>query len=125
MRDWLNDVKEFHKKFGVVINEMPTIVHDSIADLRHRLIEEEFDELMDAMENEDLVGIADAVADMVYVLLGLCVTYGIDINPIFDEVHRSNMEKTGGKIREDGKVLKPKDWTPPDIKSELKKQGMA
>jgi predicted HAD superfamily Cof-like phosphohydrolase len=76
---------------------------------------EELSELEKAMEEGDLVGIADGLADLLYVVYGTSVSYGIDVRPIFEEVHRTNMAKVGGAVREDGKVLKPDGWLPPDI----------
>ena len=67
--------------------------------------------------------IADALADLDYVIEGMRLACGIDGAPIAAEVHRANMAKVGGERRADGKHLKPKGWTPPDIEGELKKQG--
>ena len=76
------------------------------------------------LERGDLVGIADALADIVYVAYGTALTYGIDLDAVLHEVHRSNMSKLGsdGKplIREDGKVLKSERYFPPDIESVLR-----
>jgi predicted HAD superfamily Cof-like phosphohydrolase len=71
----------------------------------------------------DLVAFADALADVDYVVEGSRLEFGIDGAPIAAEVHRANMTKVGGPIREDGKRLKPPGWTPPDIAGELRKQG--
>lgn len=78
------------------------------------------------MTNDDIVGIADALADLVYVVYGTAVEYGINMQPISDEVHRSNMSKLGedGKAihRVDGKVLKGPNFTPPDLATIIKNQ---
>jgi predicted HAD superfamily Cof-like phosphohydrolase len=83
------------------------------------LVAEEIDELMVASEKGDLVAIADALADIAYVVYGTALTYGIDLDSVLREVHRSNMSKLGadGKplIRQDGKVLKSDRYRPPDI----------
>ena len=71
----------------------------------------------------NLVELADGLADLDYVIEGARVEFGIDGVPIAAEVHRANMAKTTGSVREDGKRLKPPGWQPPDIEGELKKQG--
>jgi predicted HAD superfamily Cof-like phosphohydrolase len=71
----------------------------------------------------DIAELADALADLDYVVEGTRIAFGIDGKPIADEVHRSNMTKVGGKRREDGKWEKPDSYSPADIKGELKKQG--
>lgn len=95
------------------------------AELYVDLIVEEFKELMQAYGNRDIVEIADACADLKWVIEGLEHTLHIPQQKVWDEVARSNLAKisSDGKVhkREDGKVLKPEGWTPPDIKSILKK----
>lgn len=71
-----------------------------------------------------LVEVADGIADAIYVLLGTAIEAGVDMDPVFDEVHRSNMAKAGGPRRADGKVLKPAGWTPPDIAGVLARQAI-
>jgi predicted HAD superfamily Cof-like phosphohydrolase len=89
-------------------------------------LEEEVGEFVAASEKGDLVGIADALADIVYVVYGTALTYGIDLDAVLREVHRSNMSKLGsdGKplIRDDGKVIKSEKYAPPDIASVLRLQ---
>lgn len=91
--------------------------------LRLRLIEEEVAELRAAAETGDLVGIADALADVVYVAYGTAVVHGIDLDAVLEEVHRSNMTKLGADgrpvRRADGKVLKGPHYSPPDLMSVL------
>lgn len=95
--------------------------------MRLALITEELDELVDACAAGDIVEIADALADLEYVVLGAGHTFGLPSQAVFDEVHRSNMAKVGpgGKVikREDGKILKPAHWTPPDVAGVLAKHG--
>lgn len=95
------------------------------ANLYMALIIEEYKELMVAFGNRDMIEIADACADLKWVIEGLEHTLGIPQQEVWDEVARSNLSKisASGKVekREDGKVLKPEGWTPPDIKSILKK----
>ena len=97
-----------------------------LARLRVALLQEEVGEFVAASERRDLIGVADALADIVYVAYGTALTYGIDLDAVFHEVHRSNMSKLGsdGKplIREDGKVLKSEQYFPPDIESVLRRQ---
>ena len=82
---------------------------------------------MTASQKEDLVAIADALADIVYVIYGTALTYGIDLDSVLREVHRSNMSKLGGDgkplLRGDGKVIKSERYFPPDISSVLSTQS--
>jgi predicted HAD superfamily Cof-like phosphohydrolase len=101
-------------------------VDPALARLRVALVEEEVGEFVAASERGDLIGVADALADIVYVAYGTALTYGIDLDAVLHEVHRSNMSKLGndGKplIRDDGKVLKSERYFPPDIESILRLQ---
>lgn len=123
--DWYKDIKDFH---AVVLSDnfpnIPHITDDKHKNLRIELISEEVKETLKALEEGDLVEIADGIADAIVVLLGTAVTYGIDIRPIWNEVHKTNMAKKDGPVREDGKKLKPEGWQPPDIRRILEKQGM-
>jgi predicted HAD superfamily Cof-like phosphohydrolase len=123
--DWYQDVLDFHKKFGCAIGEKPSLppAGAGVRSLRMKLIGEEFEELGEAHTARDLPEIADALADIIYVAAGMAVTYGIDLRPVFDAVHASNMAKEGGATRADGKILKPPGWTPPDVAGLLRKQG--
>ena len=91
------------------------------AALYMRLIREEFDELMEGYEGRDLIEIADACADLKWVIEGLEHTLNIPQQEVWDEVSRSNLQKimADGKVhkRDDGKVLKPEGWTPPNIRA--------
>ena len=95
----------------------------ALARLRVALLQEEVGEFVAASERGDLTGVAEALTDIVYVAYGTALTYGIDLDAIFYEVHRSNMSKldSDGKplIRDDGKVLKSERYFPPDIESIL------
>lgn len=115
----LAQVREFHEKFGVANRQTPGIPGGGINFLRKELIKEEFFEFLRAWNRDDLVEMADALADLTYVILGTALSYGIPLDPVFNEVHRSNMLKTGGATRPDGKILKPEGWQPPDIESIL------
>jgi NTP pyrophosphatase (non-canonical NTP hydrolase) len=93
--------------------------------LRIKLMTSELSELVDAIAANNIEKIADGIADLIYVVKGTSVTYGIDIEPIFNEVHRSNMSKCiDGKLIKDssGKVLKPNSYSPPDIKVLIEQQ---
>ena len=94
-----------------------------MAALRVALLEEEVSEFVAASGNGDLIGIADALADIVYVIYGTAVTYGIDLDSVLREVHRANMSKLASDgrpvLRDDGKVLKSERYFPPDIASVL------
>ena len=110
-----SQVEAFHAKFGQrVMADSPTPgIHRPL--LRVSLIEEEAQETCDAIEAGDLVGAIDGLCDLIYVALGTAIEFGIDLEPFFDEVHRSNMAKEAGPMRADGKILKPAGWAPPDI----------
>ncbi|MGH3719465.1 MAG: hypothetical protein ACRDRI_11635 [Pseudonocardiaceae bacterium] len=121
-------VAEFHAAFDLPRRATPSIeIGDLLAKLRGALLEEECGEFLSAIEARDLVAIADALADVVYVAYGTAVTYGIDLDLILSEVHRANMSKlddSGKPIkRADGKVLKSQWYTPPDVKAMLQNQS--
>ena len=122
-RDWFADVLDFHKRFRPdQIGSRPAPPEVAVKTLRAKLIKEEITELTAAYWSDDLAGIADAIGDSIYVLIGMAVAYGIDLRPVWGEVHRTNMAKVGGPARPDGKVLKPHGWQPPDISGLLAKQ---
>lgn len=104
-------VKQFHETFEIKDSPYPMLVDDNTAKLRVKLIQEEFNELQDEIAAGNLVGIADGLADILYVVYGAAVSYGIDMEPVFNEVHRSNMSKVGGHKREDGKWVKPATYS--------------
>ena len=118
-------VLEFHRAAGAYVSDEPTLdVPAEVRDLRLRLISEELDELRAALESDDLPGAADALADLLYVVHGAALAFGIPIDEVFAEVHRANLGKLGSSAgaieREDGKVLKPDGWKPPDIERVLR-----
>ncbi|RMH32276.1 MAG: hypothetical protein D6690_14045 [Nitrospirae bacterium] len=116
-------VQEFHRRFAIAVADRPIIPDAQTAALRIRLIQEEFDELKAALETKDLPGIAKELADLLYVVYGTAVSYGIDMEPVFEEVHRSNMSKVGGYKREDGKWIKPPTYSPANIPPLLLQQS--
>ena len=112
------DLIEFHRKYGCEIGTVPAIPDDATATLRARLIDEEYRELMDAMDREDLPAIAKEAIDLVYVTAGMLVAYGIFAPAAWDAVHRSNMTKDGS-VRGDGKIMKGDGYRPADVASIL------
>ncbi len=123
MRDEQAMVEEFHRKFSIVAQATPTDLNEETKRLRVRLIDEEFDELKESMAGGDLAAVAKEMADLLYVVYGTAVSYGIDMDPVFREVHRSNMSKVGGYKREDGKWVKPATYSPARIEPILEEQG--
>ena len=114
-------VGDFMEAFGQDVHIEPAWPDFSTRELRLELIQEEVDELGEAMEQRDMVGIADALTDILYVVYGAGHAYGIDLDECFQEVHASNMSKLGedGKPirREDGKILKGPNFFEPDLQS--------
>ena len=112
-------VTEFHQKYGQPVAFGPVMLTPGRAQLRWSLIAEELEEYVEAVEASNLVDVADALGDLLYVVYGTAVEHGIDMAPVLEEIHRSNMSKLGedGKpiYREDGKVLKGTGYTPPDL----------
>jgi predicted HAD superfamily Cof-like phosphohydrolase len=123
MEDAQAMVEAFHRMFDIVVQQTPALIDDGTRALRERLIHEEFEELKEAMAKDDLVGIAKEMADLLYVVYGTAVSYGIDMEPVFREVHRSNMTKVGGYKREDGKWVKPATYSPAAIEPILAEQS--
>ena len=116
-------VGDFMEAFGQQVELEPTWPDFNTRELRLDLIQEELDELAQAMEDRDMVQIADALTDLLYVVYGAGHVFGIDLDECFAEVHRSNLSKLGPDFkpikREDGKVLKPDTYSPPDLKTVL------
>ncbi|MFY7758081.1 MAG: MazG nucleotide pyrophosphohydrolase domain-containing protein [Flavobacterium stagni] len=127
MQKQLNAVKEFHTAFGLGVSESPKADLGAQTNLlRFNLMKEENEEYLEAVQNNDLVEIADALGDMLYILCGTILEHGLQhkIEAVFDEIQRSNMSKLGedGKpiYREDGKVMKGPNYFKPDFDSILK-----
>ena len=114
-----NKVKTFMKTFGQEIKTKPSFSTDKINNLRYDLIKEELEELKVAMENKDLLEVADALTDILYVTYGAGHAFGIDLDKCFEEVQSSNMSKLGedGKpiYHENGKVMKGPKYFKPDL----------
>lgn len=136
-------VHAFHVAMGAPNGTTPMVPSEERVKFRLRLIAEEFFELIEAagmpstaqgMQSllsialpygvkVDLPAFVDAMADLDYVVEGTRLEFGVDGAPIAAAVHAANMVKAGGPVREDGKILKPLGWMPPDIEGELRKQG--
>ncbi len=122
MQKQLESVKEFHHAFEIGYSEIPL---NSLGEqknlLRYNLMKEENEEYLEAVQNNDLVEIADALGDMLYILCGTIIEHGLQnkIEAVFDEIQRSNMSKLdeNGKpiFREDGKVLKGSNYFKPNF----------
>ena len=120
-----NKVGEFMKTFGQEVKDKPSFSTDKINQLRISLIQEELDELKEAMINNDLLEVADALTDLLYVTYGAGHAFGIDLDKCFDEVQNSNMSKLGedGKpiYNEFGKVMKGPNYFKPNLGKFIKK----
>ena len=114
-----NKVKTFMETFGQEVKNKPSFSSDKINSLRYDLIKEELEEFKVAMENKDLLEVADALTDILYVTYGAGHAFGIDLDKCFEEVQNSNMSKLGedGKpiYNESGKVMKGPKYFKPDL----------
>ena len=112
-------VREFTKIMGQPAYNDPTWPGNDMTKLRLDLIDEEVDELKEAIADNDMIGIADALADILYVVYGAGLTYGLNLDVIFREVHRSNMTKLdddGNPIKNAaGKIVKGPNYEPPQL----------
>ncbi len=114
-----NKVGTFMKTFGQEVKTKPSFSSDKINKLRIDLIKEELDELQEAMKNNDLLEVADALTDILYVTYGAGHAFGIDLDKCFDEVQNSNMSKLGENgepiYNDYGKVMKGPNYFKPDL----------
>jgi predicted HAD superfamily Cof-like phosphohydrolase len=124
----IRSVEEFHEVFKIGSRQVPEgTIPEKEYTLRYNLMKEENEEYLEACKNGDLVEIADALGDQMYILFGTILKHGLQhkIEEIYDEIHRSNMsklDKAGAPIfREDGKIMKSELYFKPDIKSVLEK----
>jgi predicted HAD superfamily Cof-like phosphohydrolase len=127
MQKQIQAVQKFHETFGLgVSHEMKASLGTKMNNLRFELMREENEEYLEAVNDDNLVEIADALGDMLYILCGTIVEHGLQhkIEEVFDEIQRSNMSKIGenGKpiYREDGKVLKGPSYFKPNFEEILK-----
>lgn len=127
MKNKINSVGEFHNVFQIGNADKLTLLDEANYTLRYNLLKEENDEYLEACRRGDLVEIADALGDLLYITYGTILKHGLQhkIEDVFDEIHRSNMSKldASGKpiFREDGKVLKSDRYFRPDIRRILER----
>lgn len=114
MNIWQKNVEDFHRKYGCPVSEKPTMIGEKDRLRRARLIVSEASEFVESADKGDILGVIDSLCDLLYVLLGTAVEFGVDLEPFFEEIHKSNMTKDGGKDG-GGKVLKGKSFIPPDL----------
>jgi predicted HAD superfamily Cof-like phosphohydrolase len=128
MQDKINAVKAFHTAFKLGYRESAKAdlgIEKNL--LRYKLMREENEEYLEAANNNDLVEVADALGDLLYILCGTIIEHGLQhkIEEVFEEIQRSNMSKLGADgepiYREDGKVLKGPNYFKPDIEAILNK----
>lgn len=122
MVDTLACVKEFHETYGLPVKDQPDISCEQTKSLRINLLQEELNELKEALAQNDIVEVLDALTDLQYVLDGAYLSFGLHgiKNMAFDEVQRSNMSKLGAdgkpiRRESDGKILKGPDYFAPDL----------
>ncbi len=122
MKHQLNSVKKFHQVFKLNYSESPTTkISKETIKLRFKLMAEENEEYLHAAKNNDLVEVADALGDMMYILCGTIIEHGLQykIEKIFDEIQKSNLSKLGNDglpiYRDDGKVMKGPNYFKPNI----------
>ncbi|WP_139958533.1 pyrophosphohydrolase domain-containing protein [Flavicella sediminum] len=128
MKNKIEAVQKFHESFKLGIKQKPTAdLGTAKNNLRFNLMAEENEEYLEAANNNDLVEVADALGDMLYILCGTIIEHGMQhkIEEVFNEIQRSNMSKLGADgepiYREDGKVLKGPDYFKPNIQKILEK----
>ena len=131
LNDCISSVAEFQKTFGLPMEERPAArLNEDIIALRHNLMAEENDEYLEAARSGDMVEIADALGDMLYILCGTIISHGMQdvIGDVFKTIQDSNMSKLGADgrpiYREDGKVMKGPDYFKPDIAGVLDRAGV-
>ena len=120
MNPIITSLLEFNNAFEIPKLETPEIGSEELIELRIKLLQEEVAEYAEAARGGDLVEVLDALADIAYILAGTVINHGMQyvFDDAFSEVHRSNMAKlVDGKVlrREDGKVMKPENWQPPNL----------
>lgn len=126
-------IREFHAAINQEpMAERPTMPTLELLKLRQKLVDEEYKEVMEAfrgLEEElregkegDLTALVHELTDLLYVTYGAILTFGVDADAVFDEVHRANMRKVSGPRRPDGKQLKPSGWQPADVRGIIERQ---
>ena len=119
-----NKVKIFMETFDQEVKSKPSFSSEKINDLRYELIREELNELKEALKNKDILEVADALTDILYVTYGAGHAFGIDLDKCFEEVQKSNMSKLDGNgkaiYNESGKVMKGPGYFKPDLTKFIK-----
>jgi predicted HAD superfamily Cof-like phosphohydrolase len=125
-------VREFHERIGEAPPVVPSYPDERLLALRRKLIEEEHEEVMEALDrlaaatpeerDRRFAAAVHELADLLYVTYGALVWFGIDADEVFAEVHGANLRKTAGPKREDGKQLKPPGWRPADVAAVIERQ---
>lgn len=129
MNKQLKQLEAFHTAFNCVLNDSPALVDRQTFELRFKLLHEENEEYLDACFDGNLVEVADALGDQLYIVLGTIITHGLQhvIEEVFERIHQNNMSKLVDgkplingvdkldKTRPFGKVLKPDNWKPVDL----------
>lgn len=133
MKKQIESVESFHNAFGQKNGKWPQHISMGDYELRHKLMAEENEEYLDACDDNDIVAIADALGDQMYILCGTILRHGMQhiIEDVFNEIHSSNMSKLGedGKpiLREDKKILKGPNYFKPNLEqffvADSKKKG--
>ena len=117
-------VKNFMETFGQEVKSKPSFSSDKINILRYNLIKEELDEFKQALDNNDLLEVADALTDILYVTYGAGHAFGINLDACFEEVQNSNMSKLGNDRKpiynDQGKVMKGPNYFKPDLSKFIK-----
>jgi len=117
MKSVHNDVLTFHRMLGEYIGDLPRRPPYKVEILRRALLVEEYNELIDALDTSNFAEIADGIADLIYILVGMAINYGIHLPCVWDVVHKANLAKAGGGKDKNGKIMKPLGWEHPDIAS--------
>jgi len=112
-------VLAFHRKMGFTINDNPTMISEEQTKDRSDITHEEVNEIDEAFKLKDMVKLCDALGDTLYAVYGTGVACGIDLEPVFTEIHRSNMTKTPPN-RSTGKAIKGPNYSPPNLESIIK-----
>ena len=126
MKKQIKQLKEFHTAFGLIERKRPSLIPDDEYESRRRLLEEEVLELDEAYYDDNIIEVADAITDCLYVLIGTALQFGLTdvLEKCFDEVHRSNMSKLGEDgmpiVHLGGKVMKGPNYSRPDLYKVLK-----
>lgn len=113
-------VLEFHRTFDGHLEVTPKFPPTAEQDLAYALINEELGEFKDAINAKDICEVAKELADILYVTYGAALRFGIDLGPVFDEVHKSNMTKQGGHKAPNGKWIKPASYKKADVAKVLR-----